>query len=87
MSPNARSRGKAPLVSRPMVVIPAEPDRTKYAEYFTFPISMPPLARLWGCFRNRNLGQQIFQQPPPVFFSKAARSVFSIHSADTAWPR
>ena len=74
--PQRPIQGKSTLVSRPMVVIPAEPDRTKHAEYFTFPISMPPLAGLWGGFRNRNLGQQIFQQSPPVFQQGGAERVF-----------
>jgi hypothetical protein len=37
---------------------------------------MPPLARLQGGFRDRNLGQQIFQQPPPVFQQGGAQHVF-----------
>jgi hypothetical protein len=37
---------------------------------------MPPLARWPHCFGDRNLGQQIFQEPPPVFQQGGPQRVF-----------
>lgn len=80
--PQGPVQGKSALVSRGMVIIPAELDRAKDAQNFTFPVPMPPLARLQDGLRGRNLGQQMFQQSAPVFQQGGPQRGFEPLSGD-----
>jgi hypothetical protein len=60
-----------------MIVIPAKPDRAKHTEHFTRSIAIAPLSGLKTHFRDRNLGQQPFQQTPSILQQGSAQGAFN----------